>query len=73
MVGPGGPGQELAAVDKLQDALQHDIARSQVRLASAAQDARTGYGVLEVAIPLFAVLAGLLVLLGLERRIGEYR
>ena len=54
-------------------ALQHDIARSQVRLASAAQDARNGFGVLEVAIPLFAVLAGLLVLLGLERRIGEYR
>jgi hypothetical protein len=72
-LGPGGPGQELTAVDKLQHALQHDIARSQVRLASAAQDARTGYGVLEVAIPLFAVLAGLLVLLGLERRIGEYR
>jgi hypothetical protein len=68
-----GSGQELAAVDKLQGALQHDIARSQGRLASAAQDARTGYGVLEVAIPLFAVLAGLLVLLGLERRIGEYR
>jgi hypothetical protein len=71
--GEAGPGQELAAVDKLQHALQHDIVRSQVRLASAAQDARSGYGVLEVAIPLFAVLAGLLVLLGLERRIGEYR
>ena len=71
--GPAGPGQELAAVDKLQHALQHDIARSQVRLAAAAQDTRSGYGVLEVAIPLFAVLAGLLVLLGLERRIGEYR
>ena len=71
--GPAGPGQELAAVEKLQDALQHDITRSQARLASAAQDARSGYGVLEVAIPLFAVLAGLLVLLGLERRIGEYR
>src|SRR4029077_3603992 len=29
--GPAGPGQELAAVDKLQHALQRDIARSQVR------------------------------------------
>ena len=71
--GEAGPGQELTAVDKLEHALQDDIARSQVRLASAAQDARSGYGVLEVAIPVFAVIAGLLVLLGLERRIGEYR
>jgi hypothetical protein len=71
--GPAGPGQELAAVDELQHSLQDDIAGAQVRLASAAQDARAGFGVLEVAIPLFAVLAGLLVLLGLERRIGEYR
>ena len=36
-------------------------------------DARIGFGVLVIAIPLFAILAGLLVLLGLERRIGEYR
>ena len=40
---------------------------------SAAADARFGFGVLVIAIPLFAILAGLLVLLGLERRIGEYR
>jgi hypothetical protein len=66
-------GEQLAAVDQLQDALQGDIARSQARLASAAQDARSGFGVLEVAIPVFAIIAGLLVLLGLERRIGEYR
>jgi len=72
-LGKAGSGQELAAVDELQHALQADIARSQARLASAAQDARSGFGVLEIAIPLFAVVAGLLVLLGLERRIGEYR
>ena len=40
---------------------------------AAAHDARNGFGVLAIAIPLFAILAGLLVLLGLERRIGEYR
>jgi hypothetical protein len=71
--GPAGPGQELAAVDQLQRALQRDIDRSQVRLATAAQDAHSGFGVLEIAIPVFAVIAALLVLLGLERRIGEYR
>jgi hypothetical protein len=70
---PPLPGQELAAIDELQRALQVEITRSQARLASAAQDARRGFGVLEVAIPVFAVIAGLLVLLGLERRIGEYR
>jgi len=71
--GKSGSGQELAAVDRLQHALQDDITRSQARLASAAQEARSGFGLLEVAIPVFAVIAGLLVLLGLERRIGEYR
>jgi hypothetical protein len=69
----GGPGQELRAVDKLEGALQASIARSQARLLGSAQDARSGYGMLEVAIPVFAIIAGLLVLLGLERRIGEYR
>jgi len=66
-------GQQVAAVDQLQHGLQNDIDRSQGRLAAAAQDARSGFGVLEVAIPVFAIIAGLLVLLGLERRIGEYR
>ena len=48
-------------------------ARAKDRLNAAAHDARNGFGVLAIAIPLFAILAGLLVLLGLERRIGEYR
>jgi hypothetical protein len=69
----GGPGQELETVGRLQQMLQDDIARAQVRLASAASDARVGFGVLLIGILLIAVLAGLLVLLGLERRIGEYR
>ena len=46
---------------------------AQARLLGAATDARQGYGVLEIAIPVLAILAGLLVLLGLERRIAEYR
>ena len=65
--------RELHAVDRMQEALQGNITRAQVRLVSAAADARVGFGVLVIAIPLFAILAGLLVLLGLERRIGEYR
>jgi hypothetical protein len=69
----GGQRQELRAVDRLDRALQADITRAQVRLLDAAADARTGYGALELAIPVFAIVAGLLVLLGLERRIAEYR
>ena len=73
LFGEAGPGQELAAVDKL----QHAVAARHRPLAGATgvggAGRCSGYGVLEVAIPLFAVLAGLLVLLGLERRIGEYR
>jgi hypothetical protein len=69
----GGTHQELDAIDRLDRELQSDITRSQARLLSAAADARRGYGVLEIAIPVLAILAGLLVLLGLERRIAEYR
>jgi uncharacterized membrane protein len=69
----GGTHQELDAVDHLQRELQTDITRAQARLLGAAADARQGYGVLEVAIPVLAILAGLLVLLGLERRIAEFR
>ena len=69
----GGTHQELDAIDRLDRELQSDITRSQARLLGAAADARQGYGVLEIAIPVLAILAGLLVLLGLERRIAEYR
>jgi hypothetical protein len=69
----GGQRQELEAVDSLDRALQANIMRAQNRLLDAADDSRTGYGALELAIPLFAIAAGLLVLFGLERRIAEYR
>jgi hypothetical protein len=69
----GGQRQELEAVDALDRALQANIMRAQNRLLDAADDSRTGYGALELAIPLFAIAAGLLVLVGLERRIAEYR
>jgi hypothetical protein len=69
----GKPARELATVDGMDAALNENIMRAQDRLDSAAHDARTGFGVLRIAIPLFAILAGLFVLLGLERRIGEYR
>jgi hypothetical protein len=69
----GGLHQELDAIDQLDRELQTHITRGQARLLAAADDARVGYGALEVAIPLLTILAGLLVLLGLERRIAEYR
>jgi len=68
-----GEYQEVDFTDRLDRELQSDITRSKARLLGAAADARRGYGVLEIAIPVLAVLAGLLVLLGLERRIAEYR
>jgi hypothetical protein len=58
----GKPARELAAVDDMEAALNGDIMRAQARL-DAAHDARNGFGVLAIAIPLAAILAGLLVLL----------
>ncbi len=68
-----GQGQELLAVQRLERGLQTEIMRAQARLETAANDARNGFGVLLIAIPVFAIVAGFLVLVGLERRIAEYR
>jgi hypothetical protein len=68
-----GQGQELLAVQRLERGLQTEIMRAQARLEAAATDARNGFGVLLIAIPVFAIVAGFLVLVGLERRIAEYR
>ncbi len=69
----GVQGPELTAVQRLGNGMQTQIMRAQDRLQSAAHDAQHGFGVLVIAIPVFAVIAGLLVLLGIERRIAEYR
>ena len=50
-----------------------EIARARVELERRAENAQTGFGVLAIVIPVLTVAAGLLVLVGLQRRIGEYR
>ena len=65
--------KEAAAARALDDSLGSEIARAQQQLDSAAADARGGFDALDIAIPLMLVLAGALVLVGLQRRITEYR
>ena len=52
---------------------RQEIDRATATLEADADDARGGFGMLTLAIPLLFVLAGALVLLGLQRRISEYR
>jgi hypothetical protein len=57
--------------------LSHDLAEqtaaAQERFTQAAADATSALGGLGVAIPLITTLAALLALVGLRRRINEYR
>jgi hypothetical protein len=46
---------------------------SQTRFDAAAHDARSGFAILAVVLILGLLLAGVLVLVGLQPRIGEYR
>ena len=66
-------GQEADAARAFDAGLTREIARSWARLDAAAGQARSGFDGLAVAIPLLIVIAGLLVLVGLKRRIGEYQ
>jgi hypothetical protein len=66
-------GRETEVVHALDASLQSEITRATQNLNDDAADARSGFGVLSVAIPVLLVLAGMLVLLGLQRRISEYR
>ena len=53
--------------------LTRQITQARQRLDAAAGHARGGFDALAIAIPLLIVLAGVLVLIGLERRIAEYQ
>ena len=66
-------GLEADLVSRLDDAFAVQIASAERRLDGLARDARGGFGVLAVGIPLLLVLAGVLALVGLQRRITEYR
>jgi hypothetical protein len=64
---------EAAASGALDDGLTRQITQARQRLDGAAGHARGGFDALAIAIPLLIVLAGVLVLIGLERRIAEYQ
>jgi hypothetical protein len=64
---------EAAVVTRMDQAIDSAIATAKVRLDARAADARGGFGVLGLAIPLIVLLAGVAVFLGLQRRIAEYR
>jgi len=57
----------------LDTAIAGESAQAQSRFDSAAHDARSGFAVLAVALTLGLLLAAVLVLVGLQPRIGEYR
>jgi hypothetical protein len=66
-------GDETVAERALDGGLGREIAASRQQLDAAATDARRGFDLLAIAIPVLAILAGVLVLIGLQRRITEYR
>jgi hypothetical protein len=53
--------------------LSDEIGTAQARFTRSATDAASALDGLALAIPLIAVLAAVLALLGLRRRINEYR
>ena len=66
-------GPEASVIRRLDRGLSKQIATAERRLDNHATAARGGFGALAVGIPLLLVLAGLLALIGLQRRITEYR
>jgi hypothetical protein len=66
-------GGQADASAKLDAAITAESARAQARFDAAANDARSGFAVLAVALTLGLLLAGILVLVGLQPRIREYQ
>jgi hypothetical protein len=66
-------GDQVTKVRNLDDAYRSEIGAARARLEQHATDARSGFDVLAIGIPLLLLAAAGLVLLGLERRIAEYR
>jgi hypothetical protein len=65
--------EKAPAVDAFDRDIGIEIARARVELDQRAVDARSGFDVLLIVIPVLTAGAALLVLVGLQRRIGEYR
>jgi hypothetical protein len=66
-------GDQAKLIRRLDNRLSAEITSAKRRLDGHASDARGGFGVLAVGIPLLLVLAGVLALVGLQRRVTEYR
>jgi hypothetical protein len=66
-------GEQTQASDALDGAIVDESRDAQARFDEAAHDAGVGFAALAVALSVGLVLAGALVLIGLQPRIGEYR
>ena len=64
---------QAAAAKTLDDAILAETGEAQIRFDNAADDARSGFAVLAIALTLGLLLAAALVLVGLQPRITEYR
>jgi len=66
-------GDQADASQKLDASIANESEQAQARFDRAAGDARSGFALLAVALTLGLLLAAVLVLVGLQPRIGEYR
>jgi hypothetical protein len=66
-------GGQAHASARLDASIRAESAHAQARFDAAAHDARSGFAVLAVALTLGLLLAGVLVLVGLQPRIREYQ
>jgi hypothetical protein len=64
---------QAAAAQALDSSIAAESGEAQVRFDDAAHDARRGFAVLAIALTLGLLLAALLVFVGLQPRIAEYR
>ena len=70
---PLATGNEATAVAALDHGLQQEIRRASVEIEREASAARGGFTALLIGIPALTLAGAALVLVGLQRRIGEYR
>jgi hypothetical protein len=66
-------GEQTQASNVLDASIVDESRNAQARFDDAAHDAGSGFAILTVALTLGLLLAGALVLIGLQPRIGEYR
>jgi hypothetical protein len=69
----GARAPEAAAAQRAGSALDSAVTEAQARFTARADDARSALDGLWIAIPVLALVAGALAVLGLQRRLREYR